>query len=118
MPDPLAKTLGNAIAAAVGTALGQEYRRDDEGWWLWQLGRPVRLLRPDEIRWHVARRHAPFVAGGATPDGPGWWDEPAGDIEIRCPDCRESQCFEREVDGVCDIKCPDCGAVFGWGNVR
>jgi hypothetical protein len=36
---------------------------------------------------------------------------------ISCLDCRESNCRERERDGVMEIHCPDCGATFGWKNL-
>lgn len=68
--------LGNCIAAGVGRMLQQEYRQRDGQWWLWSLGREVRTLTEEEVAWHVARRHSPFVPGGVTQGSPDWWKDP------------------------------------------
>ena len=64
------------LASSIGTTLQQDYRAYEGGWWLFTLGRPSRALQVDEIAWHVARNHAPFVEGGVLQGTPHWWDDP------------------------------------------
>lgn len=64
------------VALKVGRLLRQEYRRGGNRWWLYSLGRRIRPLTDQEVRWHLERRHAPFVLGGLTPDDPRWFDPP------------------------------------------
>lgn len=78
MTDDERKELASGIASAVGAALDQEYRWQDNRWWLYTLGRAIRPLSNDEVAWHFVRRHAPFVPGGVEKSDPRWWDEPDG----------------------------------------
>jgi hypothetical protein len=71
------KELACGIATVMGTAFDQEYRHQDGRWWLYTMGRAVRPLTADEIAWHSARRHAPFVPDGVEKHDPRWWDEPS-----------------------------------------
>ncbi len=64
------------LATMIGAALGQEYRKVGTAWWLFTMGKAMRPLKTDEVEWHVARRHAPFVEGGVTLGDPRWWDDP------------------------------------------
>ena len=65
-----------AACGSIGDLLRQEYRLERGRWWLWSMGRPVRELTADEVEWHRARKHAPFVEGGVEKGDPRWWDEP------------------------------------------
>lgn len=76
IPEKERLALAGAFASAMGTALGQTYRKVGDEWWLYTKGKPARTLKPDEVEWHVARRHAPFVEGGITTDDARWWDDP------------------------------------------
>lgn len=70
------KRLSEDVASSIGQILRQEYRMVDGKWCLFALGKFARELDPDEIDWHTARRHAPFVEGGLEPSDPRWWDDP------------------------------------------
>lgn len=69
--------LAQSCASAMGRAFRQEYRKIDGIWFLFTMGKQVRAMSDDEIAWHVARNHAPFVPGGINSDHPDWWKEPA-----------------------------------------
>ena len=69
--------LAEGLATVMGAALGQTYERHDGGWWLFTAGKPVRALADDEVKWHVHRRHKPFVPDGVSKDHPDWWKDPA-----------------------------------------
>ena len=64
------------MASLMGHSLQQTYQMHEAQWWLFTHGKPARPLEEDEIQWHRARNHAPFVEGGVTPDSPDWWKEP------------------------------------------
>ena len=68
--------ISETIASAFGFALQQSYALREGEWWLLTAGKPMRTLKADEVAWHVARNHAPFVDGGITPDSPDWWKDP------------------------------------------
>lgn len=76
MSEQTIRELSGKIASAIGNALGQEYRKCDGVWWLYTRGNPARALRDDELAWHIARRHRPFVPDGIDHDHPDWWKDP------------------------------------------
>ena len=64
------------VATEIGSMLAQEYVFYQGQWWLFTLGKPARALRQDEIDWHTARRHQPFVEEGIPKGHPDWWSDP------------------------------------------
>ena len=75
------RQLSGNIAGGIGEALGQTYEKYHGDWWLFTAGKPMRPLKPDEIEWHVERRHKPFVEEGIDKDDPRWWDDPQSDCQ-------------------------------------
>lgn len=65
------------IAIAMGNLLQQNYRLVDGKYWLFNADTPVSELTDEELQWHTARNHAPFVPNGITTDDPRWFDDPA-----------------------------------------
>jgi len=80
MLDRKSKDLAEAMATAMGFVFDQSYVLVSDQWWLFTRGEPMRVLTDDEVAWHVARNHAPFVEGGITPEHADWWKEPAEDM--------------------------------------
>jgi len=68
--------LAGKIASRIGFELGQTYEQYENEWWLCTGGVPMRVLRQDEIEWHIERRHKPFVPDGIDKDDSKWWDGP------------------------------------------
>lgn len=64
------------FAWTMGKLLQQSYGVVDGRWWLHTRGAPIRPLEDHEVAWHVARGHAPFVAGGIDVDDPRWFEDP------------------------------------------
>ena len=69
------RKMAQECATFIGTMLNQSYQEHEGGWWLVTNGKRVRPLRPDEVEWHVKRKHAPFVPDGVWPDDPRWWND-------------------------------------------
>jgi hypothetical protein len=67
--------LAQDIASGIGVMLQQSYEQHEGVWWLFAAGKPKRALKTDEVEWHVARQHKPFVPDGVSQDDPRWWDE-------------------------------------------
>lgn len=93
LPDDTKEAMAKKIAHTMGTMLQQEYRVkvEDGKWWLFANGSPQRELRDDEVEWHVARRHRPFVPDGITTDDPRWFDDPQDSEQIPDTDSSELQ---------------------------
>lgn len=70
------RQLAQGIATTIGTALGQSYRQIDGKWWLFTRETAQRVLADDEVAWHVARRHKPFISDGIDTSHPDWWKDP------------------------------------------
>ena len=64
------------LASMMGDAFKQRYRMHNGEWWLFSKEEPMRVLAKEEISWHTARNHFPFVEGGIDTDHPDWWKEP------------------------------------------
>ena len=71
------RELSQQVASTIGRALRQDYRQVNGKWHLVTLGRVVRELTQDEIDWHVARNHSPFVPDGIAQGNPDWWKDPS-----------------------------------------
>lgn len=65
------------LAMRISRQLRQTYELVDGKWWLFTLGKPAKELTDDEVAWHVARKHLPFVPGGIKTDHPDWWKDPS-----------------------------------------
>lgn len=76
MDDRQQNQLAGQIASSIGFALDQTYEQHNGEWWLFTAGKPARALKPDEVKWHVERRHKPFVADGIDKDNRMWWADP------------------------------------------
>jgi hypothetical protein len=61
----------------MGALLCQNYRLVGTVWWLYNGDTAVRELSENEVAWHVARNHYPFVPNGVRSKDPAWWNEPA-----------------------------------------
>lgn len=72
MPSEFAQKL----AMKIGRELQQTYELVDCKWWLFTRGKPAKELTADEVAWHMARNHHPFVPDGITTDHPDWWKLP------------------------------------------
>ena len=71
------RELSQQVASEIGRALQQNYCQVNGKWHLMTFGRIVRELTQDEVDWHIARNHSPFVIGGITQGHPDWWKDPS-----------------------------------------
>ena len=70
------KQAARIVCSKMARLLRQEYRWHNGAWWLFSLGKPARSLSDEEVEWHKARNHAPFVENGIGPDHTDWVKEP------------------------------------------
>lgn len=68
--------LARSVAETIGHILNQHWEQIDGKWWLFTRGIAQRALSDDEVAWHVARNHKPFVPDGIDKGHADWWREP------------------------------------------
>jgi hypothetical protein len=64
------------LAELIGDLFHQSHRLHNGKWWLFSFDKPCRELTDEEVAWHTARKHAPFVECGLEHGDSHWWDDP------------------------------------------